>query len=76
MGNALEKRAMEVLELGAPYNEESGTDMLDDRFDVSASVFLTDTFRILDRARCIAVNISRGNFSSGISYPNHRINSW
>jgi hypothetical protein len=59
MGNTLENWAIEVLNLGAPYNEESGEDMLDDRFDVSHSVMQVDTFRILDRARCIAVDITR-----------------
>ena len=30
MGEALEKRATQLLEFGAPYNEESGSDMLED----------------------------------------------
>lgn len=60
MGDVLEKRATELLEIGAPYDEESDLDMLDaNRFEVGPSIVLDDTFRILDRARCISMNIPR-----------------
>ena len=48
MGNALEKRSTNLLALGAPYNEECGLDMIEDRFDVSSHNVLKDTFWILD----------------------------
>jgi hypothetical protein len=61
MGNVLERRATELLEIGAPYDEESGLDTLDNRFEVSPSIMLDDTFRILDRARCISMDIARNH---------------
>ena len=59
MGNALGDRAREVLTIGAPYNAESSVDMLDDHFDVSPSVDSVEIYRILDRARCLSVEIER-----------------
>ena len=59
MGKALEKRATQLLELGAPYNGESGSDMLEDQFNVSPSIVQVDTFRILDRACCISMDITQ-----------------
>jgi hypothetical protein len=59
IGSTLERRATHLLELGSPYNEESSSDMLHDRFHVSSSVVLRDTFRILDRARCISIEIAQ-----------------
>ena len=59
MGEALEKRATQLLELGAPYNEESGSDMLEDWFDVSPSIMRVNTFRILDCTCCISVDIAQ-----------------
>ena len=61
LGEVLEKRATHLLEIGAPYNEESGLDMLEDRFKVSLNIIHGDTFRILDRACCISVNIAWGH---------------
>ena len=57
--NILEKRATQLLMYGAAYNEESVLDMLDDWFDVSPNIVLIDTYRILDRAHCISVDITR-----------------
>ena len=59
MGEASEKRATQLLELGAPYNEESVSDMLEDQFNVSPSIVQVDTFRILDHACCISMDISQ-----------------
>jgi hypothetical protein len=47
-GSALERRAMHLLELGSPYNEKSSSDVLHNRFHVSPSIVLRDTFWILD----------------------------
>ena len=58
MGDALEKRSTNLLAFGAPYNEECGSDMIKDRFDVSSHNVLKDTFQILDRVCCIVVNIA------------------
>src|ERR1700678_1160811 len=54
----LETRAIQLLELGIPYNKESSLDRLEDRFDVSPNIVLVNTFRILDRDCCVSVNIA------------------
>jgi hypothetical protein len=59
IGNVLEKRATKLLGIGAPYNKETGLDVLEDRFNVSSCISLADTFQILDRAHCISVSIAR-----------------
>ena len=58
MGEALEKKATQLLELRASYNEESGSDMPEDQFNVSPSIVQADTFRILDHACCISMDIA------------------
>jgi hypothetical protein len=58
IGQTLKEKAAQLLNVGALYNEESGSDMLEDCFDVSASIVLADTFWILDRACCISVGIA------------------
>jgi hypothetical protein len=63
-GSALERRATHLLELGSPYNEESSSDMLHNQFHVSPSIVLRDTFRILDQARCISIDIARGHLEN------------
>jgi hypothetical protein len=58
MGKALEKRATQLLEIGAPYNEESNLDKMEKQFTVSSSIVHEDVFYILDQACCIRMDIA------------------
>jgi Aspartyl protease len=59
IGEALEKRATQLLEIGILYNEETTSGKLGCRFKVNPSIVLTNTFWILDRERCISTNIAQ-----------------
>jgi hypothetical protein len=58
IGEALEKRVTQLLEIGIPYNEETTSGKLGCWFKVNPSIVLTDTFWILDCERCISTNIA------------------
>jgi hypothetical protein len=58
IGEALEKRATQLLEIGAPYSKESDLDKMKKRFNISLNIVHKDIFYILDRACCISVDIT------------------
>jgi hypothetical protein len=72
IGEALEKRATQLLEIGIPYNEETTLGQLGCRFEVNPSIVLTDTFRILDHERCISTNVAR----SQLEDPDFNLIEW
>jgi hypothetical protein len=43
IGDVLEKRATKLLEIGAPYNRETGLDVLENWFNVSSCISLLQT---------------------------------
>lgn len=53
----LERRVTQLLEIGAPYNKESGLDRLEDQLNVRFNIRHGNEFQILDQACCISVNI-------------------
>jgi hypothetical protein len=59
IGEALEKRATQLLEIRIPYNKETTLGKLGCQFEVNPSIVLTDTFRILDHEHCISTNIAQ-----------------
>jgi hypothetical protein len=43
IGDVLEKRVTKLLGIGAPYNKETGLDVLEDWFNVSSCISLLQT---------------------------------
>jgi hypothetical protein len=59
IGEALEKKATQLLEIRVLYNKEIILDRLNCWFEVNLSIVLTDTFWILDHECCISTNVAR-----------------